>query len=391
MRIRKHAARILSALSAPAQPRAPAAAPEAPAAPAGRELEMHVCELNQSPWDAMAFSPPRGEDLYDYQELEDMEEELNGLLAEATLSAQAVEEELAAVVSDASGCPTFIPAAQSSWRRQPKIEEMVEGAEEEEKRVRKIEAAKKRSSSQGTKRNKRKMASSRERVGAEQDKVKMELESGIAVTTCKKSDGKGWHCKRAAQRPHSLCEYHLTQVRSYYSNGSGSNHALQQHLQPPRKTHGGGIDAKQNAVFIPDKKKNTKKKATTAKKDDGSKGDIGDGGDGRARKKPTSDFYYYYSGFGPWRRGKRRSGGGEQEGGHVDAINSDDEGDGGAPRDGAPSRMPHDQGPDDLDDDDEDIDGGDHEAGGCDGGDEVPAGRRRGRKPIKARSLKSLL
>lgn len=276
-------------------------------------------------------------------------------------------------------------------------------AEEDEKRERKMEP-RKRSSSQNTKKIKRKIASSGRMESTEDEKVKTELESAsaaTAATTCKKSDGKGWHCKRAALRPYSLCEYHLTQVRSYYSSGGSTPHALalpqHQHQQPSRKTHGGGIDANQNAALIPDKKKNSIKKTTsttTKKKDTGSdRSDVGgDGAGGRAGRKPASDFYYYYSGFGPW-RGKRRSGGvdgdrGAQVAGNVDdASDGDDDREVG--RDGAPSSKAHDQAPDDLDDDEEDMDGRDevrrYE------GDDVAVGRRRGRKPIKARSLKSLL
>ncbi|XP_020679842.1 uncharacterized protein LOC110097675 [Dendrobium catenatum] len=35
------------------------------------------------------------------------------------------------------------------------------------------------------------------------------------VMKCKKTDGKRWRCKRLAKPPHSLCSYHLTQLRSY--------------------------------------------------------------------------------------------------------------------------------------------------------------------------------
>ncbi|RWW57327.1 hypothetical protein BHE74_00035914 [Ensete ventricosum] len=87
-----------------------------------------------------------------------------------------------------------------------------------------------------------------------------------ACSSCKKSDGEGWHCKRLAHHPHSLCNYHLAKLRSYNCS------------------HGHG-------------------KASESSKE--GHGDVG------RRKKKTevagadSSFYYYYSGFGPW-RGKMR-------------------------------------------------------------------------------------
>ncbi|KAM0945080.1 putative transcription factor interactor and regulator C3H-WRC/GRF family [Dioscorea sansibarensis] len=130
---------------------------------------------------------------------------------------------------------------------------------------------------------------------------------------CKKSDGKGWHCKKPAQMPHSLCRYHLAQLRAY------------------------------NAAYrVP--------------------------GKGRRRTEgDTGSDFYYYSGFGPW-RAKRRSGGGE----HVkkESVHELDEGE---------DNDDH----VDADDDDDDDDDGEVGVG-------VSSGKR-GRKRIKARSLKSLL
>ncbi|MQL77488.1 hypothetical protein Taro_009866, partial [Colocasia esculenta] len=563
MRIRKHAARILSSLSIPTQSLASAAA-------GGRELGMHVCELNQSPWDAMAFTPPESVSFFPYQvgirgwvllPLSSGTEEGNSsspamapprvspapgggelkepwkailanqrlqfsagghliwafisfssssprvrprvmgvwgfaaagralgfarrteirsirfdrsrfarhffapnpaicwggtrersfpfwgscpirvcaffLLATSPIMLDApsrhardwrplwvpqeleeVEEDsgfawcghteeqdaaaAAAAVSDVSG----ITAAESTLRRQVKIEVKAEQAAEEEegeqrKRNRECYSKKRNTSSSNgniTKKTKRKITSSHAAGAADDEKVKVEMQisppAAAAASTCKKSDGKGWHCKRPAQHPHSLCEYHLNQVRSYYGNGVGTGHAVHHHQQALLKA--------QDAALVPDNKKKNKKKktaTTTGKKDSCSHGHKSSGGTGgRSRRKPESDFFYYYSGFGPW-RGKRRCGGGESDRGdrasssNVDARDGDDEqrdAAEAAPRDGLPTPTVHDQAPDDLDDDDEDMDGGDH-VGGRDGGDDVAAGRRRARKPIKARSLKSLL
>ena len=81
------------------------------------------------------------------------------------------------------------------------------------------------------------------------------------ITYCKKNDGKGWHCKRPAQLPHSFCSYHLAQTRAYSSGhrASTTDHASE---------------------------------AATA-------------AETRAEGGDSNNWYYYYEGFGPW-RGKKR-------------------------------------------------------------------------------------
>ncbi|XP_009401828.2 uncharacterized protein LOC135585919 isoform X1 [Musa acuminata AAA Group] len=172
----------------------------------------------------------------------------------------------------------------------------------------------------------------------------VEARGGAAATeacsSCKKSDGKGWHCKRRAHHPHSLCNYHLAQLRSYScSHGHGHGKAS----GSPKESHG----------------------------------DVG------RRKKKTeaagadSSFYYYYSGFGPW-RGKTRG-------------SSSDNGDGcshpAADEEEVETPM--------AGEDEEDSEDDDHDNSGRDGNDGRKEGRRsyrrKGRKRMKARSLKSLL
>ncbi|XP_042458509.1 uncharacterized protein LOC122042446 [Zingiber officinale] len=173
---------------------------------------------------------------------------------------------------------------------------------------------------------------------------------------CKKSDGRGWHCKRLAQHPHSLCSYHLAQLRSY------------------------------NASKVEVSKEN---RAGRKKQADLLSGGTAD----------DSNFYYYYSGFGPW-RGKTRSSGSRSDHICVRGFALEDE--------------------DDKEEDREDngivyevaavtIAGGDEEDsdvdnnGGSGGNREDNTSRnasnrgnhksykKRGRKRMKARSLKSLL
>ena len=162
---------------------------------------------------------------------------------------------------------------------------------------------------------------------------KTEKEASASPTvTCKKTDGKGWFCKREAHYPHSLCEYHLIQVRSYYSGGTAG-------CQPRA--------CRRSGEHTNDSKRPERKKTSR------------NGGGDR-----TSDFYYY-SGFGPWwakRRNKAK--------GDVEEVRCYDRS----------------------------ADAGVHDDGKMDGGEALvdgdgvdDSGKRRGRKPIKARSLKSLL
>ncbi|KAJ3706316.1 hypothetical protein LUZ61_010021 [Rhynchospora tenuis] len=157
------------------------------------------------------------------------------------------------------------------------------------------------------------------------------------IVLCKKNDGKKWYCKRPAQSPHSLCEYHLSQSRSYYNNNK-EKEASQFDIpcEPVKRKH----KSREN----------------------------GDSG--------LSPFYYY-NGFGPSsrkRRGRRKGGNGDK------AMHVDDEvklHGGNAPVAGV----------DELEDDEE-VAG---ELVSSSNGEEKQVPRKRGRKPVKCRSLKSLL
>lgn len=79
------------------------------------------------------------------------------------------------------------------------------------------------------------------------------------IFTCKKTDGKQWRCRRPTRKPNSLCDYHFAQVQSYnYKAQSGS---------------------------VAAKVRNGTRKKKVAKPADTLAG---------------SDIYYY-STFGPWR------------------------------------------------------------------------------------------
>ncbi|RRT43228.1 hypothetical protein B296_00029885 [Ensete ventricosum] len=160
--------------------------------------------------------------------------------------------------------------------------------------------------------------------------------------SCKKSDGKGWHCKRPAQHPQSLCRYHLSQLRSYsctHSNGKVAG------------------SVKEGPIGVAGRKKKT---------------DIA-GAD--------SNFYYYYSGFGPW-RGKMR-GGSSDNGDQYDhhASDEDDGNEYSESGNGCDAAVAG----DDQDSDDEDC----FNDGGSEGN--KSSCWKRGRRKMKARRYKLIV
>ncbi|KAJ6821519.1 uncharacterized protein M6B38_391460 [Iris pallida] len=182
---------------------------------------------------------------------------------------------------------------------------------------------------------------------------------------CKKNDGKGWHCNRPANPHHTLCDHHLTQLRSYSStryNSSSSNNI-----------------AREEAVDNRDPVKNQKKddvsrvKTTRRPKTKAPAAVAG--------SKSAGDCYYYYSGFG-LQGGKSRSDGGRKEE-DVEAKELESEsGDGGSD---APIAI------DDLDNDTVEDDENVKIVGNVVNNKGRIRRNKRGRKPIKARSLKSLM
>ncbi|KAJ3679940.1 hypothetical protein LUZ60_016218 [Juncus effusus] len=182
---------------------------------------------------------------------------------------------------------------------------------------------------------------------------------------CKKHDGRKWFCKRPAQLPHKFCEYHVVQSRSYY-NG----------LPPKPKPK----PKKQ--------KKDGKNKETTS----------------------SSSFFYYYEGFGPW-RGKRR---GERNTEPAPPQNEEEEKEDSNKKDQErrgerQTEAAHYTNKEEESDKKDDVimDGCDLLVAGLveddnDDYEEIVAssskrtgekkvGKKRGRKPLKCRSLKSLM
>ncbi|MQL77477.1 hypothetical protein Taro_009868 [Colocasia esculenta] len=120
-------------------------------------------------------------------------------------------------------------------------------------------------------------------------------EKTAAAALCKKGDGKGWHCKRAAQCGYSLCQYHLDKLRSYYSY-SQTKKKKKKTMKPksaalPEKSTAAGVAHRQGAS-----QRKQKKSSSRPVEEQHVALSTGPG---------VSDSFYYYSGFGP-RWGKRK-------------------------------------------------------------------------------------
>ncbi|KZV37766.1 hypothetical protein F511_31148 [Dorcoceras hygrometricum] len=243
--------------------------------PGTLHLQAHFCQLNQSPWDVMNFSPPP--------------------------PSPPPSQEISAKVN---GNDRF--AGSGSSRDSIAVigrERMVELDQ----------------------------ATKWEHSGSICGGAASEEESGTSpkegpITLCCKTDGKSWQCRREAAKGNSLCEHH---VRSYSNNSAHSA---------------------SNNVTV--------------------KSSVDDRGRPRIKKRATQSLsnpyvFYYYSGFGP-RWGRKR-------GGEV-SKNIDRE------------LNMHKEASSSCYFEDEEIEGVDE-----DEKKKQEIGKKRGRKPIKARSLKSLM
>ncbi|KAJ4955584.1 hypothetical protein NE237_012367 [Protea cynaroides] len=97
-------------------------------------------------------------------------------------------------------------------------------------------------------------------VSVSEKERREEVMNSMEKKSCNKTDGKGWKCKKEAKPGHSLCEHHLTQLKSYYSKN--------------KNNYLSGRGLKSNGK--------------------------------RCWSKVPSSNYYYYTGFGPEWRGKDR-------------------------------------------------------------------------------------
>ncbi|XP_073136915.1 uncharacterized protein [Henckelia pumila] len=235
----------------------------------------HVCQLNQSPWDVMSFSPPSSPP---YQGNGNCSYAGNG----SSRDSIAVRER----------------EAEESSNNAVKWEDFGGAATTED----------------------------------EQPSDDPNNPTGTIILCCK-TDGKSWKCRRQAAKGNSLCDHHLSMVRSY----SSSAHSTAKNSSRPAA-------------------------------------------EGRRRprvKKPAAPslsnpyMFYYYSGFGP-RWGKKRG----EDGANSNAGDTSDNLD-----------RRHYMEPSNLSETDEEFE---YEEEDDDDQDEYQNGKKRTRKRVKARSLKSL-
>ncbi|GMY23700.1 putative lysozyme-like protein [Fagus crenata] len=273
-------------------------------------LQAHVCQLNQSPWDVIPFA-----------------QDSNQFEGEYSFTGNAsLGDSIGAVESVAS----MMDAVAA------KAEDMVLVANDNNDRVEK----------------KGKVFDQRARMN------EFGFEKRERSSCCQKTDGKGWQCRNEAKEGQSLCEHHLTLLRSYNTNNSSSISF--------RKSPAAAAAAAAAAAGA------RRARARAAKK-------------GSSSSNPYE--FYYYSGFGPlWGRKRGdRSGGGGGDGGKstteatkvvVENVNNISI----TTQSSTPSSSSQfdNEEFDYVDDDDEDDANGD-------------SGKKRMRKPVKARSLKSLM
>ncbi|PVH31793.1 hypothetical protein PAHAL_9G234400 [Panicum hallii] len=387
MRIRKSAARLLgSAYSAPA-----AAAPGAPAPP-----ELLATPPPPQPHPAACSPPPESRGWGGYPdhatasgEACELSRSPWDLIAELSLSDPQEEDDLVDryfvhVTTRAS----WLFSASMPVSNAKKV-----AAAARERAKRRRDAARKAL---------KKAAASKEKDKKDAEawsKAKVKKEEGEQVQAarvwkCKKNDGKRWHCHRTVSQPNTLCNYHFVQKRSYLN---------------PDYEFPGAVEPEE-AAPVP---------AAAASKPPSSNSKP-------RRKKPTSDFnategFYYYAGFGPFRSKRHcRSGGTnepvpvkqeeeeEQVPEHASppaadqARTAEDANQAAAPQNDVSTCDDDIAGIAGVDEDtsDDDYDGIGIAGSSVDGGGDAQAsnggGKRktpwkRWRKPVKARSLKSLM
>ncbi|XP_062201592.1 uncharacterized protein LOC133904117 [Phragmites australis] len=383
MRIRKSASRLLGSAYSAAAPAAPApdaspplelppppphlapcSAPEycgggglaSPATASGEH-----CELSRSPWD---------------------------LIPELSISDPQVEDDLVGKYFVHVACraswlfTTSMPTASVKKKEKPAVASAGEDNREVVKKVMKKLTTCKEKKKKEKESEVKKNAKVKKEEGEEKKKEESE-DGGAQVWKCKKNDGKRWHCHRTVSQPNSLCDYHFVQKRSYLNPEFEFASAVASEAAPVS-----AAASKPSSTSKPRKKKS--------------------GGDFVA-----TEGFYYYTGFGPSRtkRHCRSSGMNEpvsakQELEHPEYASPTNQ----AQADDDTNRAADHDDVSMCDEDIAGIAGGDEESSDDDGigtsvrtinGNGEPRASnddskrktpwKRWRKPMKARSLKSLM
>ncbi|KAM3284699.1 putative protein isoform X2 [Capsicum chacoense] len=181
------------------------------------------------------------------------------------------------------------------------------------------------------------------------------------TTMCVKNDGKGWQCSREAKRGHNLCEHHFAQGKKHCSSNNSAQYSTTAVVAAGVNSN---TEIKQTAVAAAE--------ITPSSRDRPHR-----------TKKSSSSEYYYYSGFGPLWGKKRGPSTGKKNNtapplaGAAEIYSSHD-----STTQGGQSSSPQ-----------MDNEAAEHVEDEDDDAEEVENCKliKRARKPIKARSLKSLM
>lgn len=248
----------------------------------------------------------------------------------------------------------------------------------------------------------KKLAVSKEkqREPMEEATVKKEEEQEVKQSSymCKKNDGRRWYCRRSVSQPNSLCEYHLYQKRPYLNP---------EFVALAAEVKEAAVETKKvPQPPVISKPATTSKAATTSKSKPATASKSKPATTSKPRRKKTRhDFgttegFYYYAGFGLYCSKRYRTSTGINEIVPQQKQEEEDEPAGDAPAPDNKAALHEDE----SSCDDEDITGGDEESSDDDhyrlgvpgrsmngNGKRKNGWKKRWRKPVKARSLKSLM
>ncbi|KAF0898817.1 hypothetical protein E2562_011889 [Oryza meyeriana var. granulata] len=329
-----------------------------------------LCELSRSPWDLIGeldISDPQEEDVVEKYFVH-VASRANWLFP-TTMPAAVKAKGLSAAGQFSTKPPKKFP--KKTIKKPAMVKKKEAAVKEEDEPTKKVKAKKEEGDSDSA--------------------PAVAAAAGGQIWTCKKNDGKRWHCQRRVSQPNSLCDYHSDQKKRAYYN----------------PLYESPTDESAPAPDPPSAPPASSKPSTSSK----------------ARKKKVADAgegFYYYTGFGPFRTKRHCRSSHMQEPTPVEHGDEEEQ-----PQDAAPSvgksRSDDDAtdhqplgivvaSRDDLSSSDDDdiagIAGGDEESSDdariCNGNGRLRASingdakkktqaRKRWRKPVKARSLKSLM
>ncbi|PHT55470.1 hypothetical protein CQW23_03956 [Capsicum baccatum] len=191
----------------------------------------------------------------------------------------------------------------------------------------------------------------------EKDEEMVDVDNNVP-TMCVKNDGKGWQCSREAKRGYNLCEHHFAQGKKHCSSNNSAQYST-------TTAANSDTEIKHTVAMVAEPTPSSRARP-------------------HRPKKSSSSEYYYYSGFGPlWGKkrgpstGKKNNNTAPPVAGAAAIYSSHD-----STTQGGQSSSPQ-----------MDNEGVEHVEDDGDDGEEVENCKliKRARKPIKARSLKSLM